>query len=85
MYCQVFKGSRKQDHYIYVPTGYDTSDLPTSLLALLGELLPVVELELTPERKLANADTVEVIAQLSERGFYLQMPPGEKKPEDLSQ
>ena len=85
MYCQVFKGSRKQDHYIYVPTGCDTSELPTSLLALLGELSPVVEFELTPERELANADTVEVIAQLSERGFYLQMPPGDKKPEDLSQ
>ncbi|MBT5032293.1 MAG: YcgL domain-containing protein [Proteobacteria bacterium] len=79
MYCQVFKGSRKQDHYIYLPAGYDTSELPTSLLAMLGELLPVVELELTPERELANADTAEVIAQLSKRGFYLQMPPGDKK------
>ena len=85
MYCQVFKGSRRQDPYIYLPVGYDQSELPITLHTLLGELLLVVEFELTPDRKLAIADTAEVIAQLGDRGFYLQMPPGDKLPEDLSQ
>ncbi|MDG2088262.1 MAG: YcgL domain-containing protein [Arenicellaceae bacterium] len=85
MYCQVFKGSRKQDHYIYLPVGYDQATLPATLQTLLGELLLVVEFELTPDRELAIADTAEVIAQLRDRGFYLQMPPGDKVPEDLSQ
>lgn len=85
MYCQVFKGSRKQDHYIYLPVDYDQSKLPTTLHTLLGDLLLVVEFELTPDRELAIADTADVIAQLRDRGFYLQMPPGDKTPEDLSQ
>ena len=85
MQCEVFKGSRKPDHYLYLPVGYDQAELPTTLLSLLGSLEPVLELELTAERKLANADSTEVLAQLEQRGFYLQLPPGDQKPEDLSQ
>ncbi|HAY45961.1 MAG TPA: hypothetical protein DCY55_06705 [Gammaproteobacteria bacterium] len=85
MFCQVFKGSHKPDHFLYLPLDYDQSKLPTTLQSLLGELQMVVEFELTPDKKLAIADAVEVIAQLSDRGFYLQMPPGDKTPEDFSQ
>ena len=85
MFCQVFKGSQKQDHFLYLPLDYDQTQLPTTLQSLLGELQLVVEFELTPHRKLAIADAAEVITQLSDRGFYLQMPPGDKTPEDLSQ
>jgi uncharacterized protein YcgL (UPF0745 family) len=34
-----------------------------------------MDLELTPERKLAREDAGKVIASLKEKGFFVQMPP----------
>jgi uncharacterized protein YcgL (UPF0745 family) len=40
-----------------------------------GEPEAVMILVLDPQRKLARADTAEVLADIAEKGFYLQMPP----------
>ena len=41
----------------------------------LGAMSFVLELELSPERRLAQANPVTVIAAISESGYYLQLPP----------
>jgi uncharacterized protein YcgL (UPF0745 family) len=81
MNCVVFRCSRKQEMYLYVPQ--EQADeaalarLPTALTQLTGRLEKVMELALTPERKLARANVQEVMQSLTEKGFYLQMPPND--------
>ena len=43
-------------------------------MKLFGKPEFALEFELTPERKLAAADALEVLNNISEQGFYLQMP-----------
>lgn len=74
--CQVFKSSRQTEMYLYVELSRGLKDVPSELLASFGEPAPVMSLLLTPERKLARADTTAVLASIASQGFYLQMPPG---------
>jgi uncharacterized protein YcgL (UPF0745 family) len=61
--------------YLYVDKANDLVDVPDELLARFGEPEPVMALMLDPARKLARASAVEVLEQIAEQGFYLQMPP----------
>ena len=74
MHCAVYKGSKKHDTYLYVEKQDDFSRVPAALLAMLGTLVFVMEVELREERKLAQAEARDVIAKLQSEGFYLQMP-----------
>jgi uncharacterized protein YcgL (UPF0745 family) len=77
MKCSVVRSSLKDYTYIYLQEGQDFEDLPTELKALFGTPELVMNLNLTPQRKLAYADVTEVRQSLSEQGYYLQMPPKE--------
>lgn len=79
MHCAIYKSSKKLDLYLYVCEKDEFSDIPEPLLLTMGKPQFVMELELTPERKLARADVTQVIKGLEEKGFYVQMPP--EKPE----
>jgi uncharacterized protein YcgL (UPF0745 family) len=41
----------------------------------MGKLEFVLELELSPERKLAKEDSQKVLASLQDKGFFVQLPP----------
>jgi uncharacterized protein len=75
MFCAVYKGQRKIDHYLYVENEDDFSRVPEGLLEILGSLQLVISLELSAQRQLAQADVNEVMQQLTEQGYYFQMPP----------
>lgn len=75
MNCVIYKSGNKADTYLYVEKEGNFERVPENLLALLGELEKVMELELTPTRKLVRADVEQVRKQLCDDGFYLQMPP----------
>lgn len=79
MHCVIYKGPRKADTYLYVEREDDFERVPASLLDLLGPLQKVMDLELSPDRRLAQADVGEVMDALRERGYYLQLPPGEER------
>ena len=79
MQCFNYKGNRKQDTYLYITRDGDFSNVPDSLLCLLGQLEKVMDLTLDESKKLANADVKTVIEQLDLQGFYLQMPPSVDK------
>ena len=74
IHCVVFKGKNKSDSYLYIEEVEGLSRVPESLLEMLGELELVMELDLGPARKLAQADTPTVMKQLKNNGYYLQMP-----------
>ena len=75
MQCQIYKSLSKADHYVYLAHDKQPDeDLPDALQRLLGELEWVMDLELSATRKLAIADPVQVMQDVREQGFYLQMP-----------
>ena len=74
MNCFIYRCSRKQDLYIYLGEKDDFSSVPTEILRSLGITEFSIELELTPETKLAKEDVATVISNLEEKGFHLQLP-----------
>ena len=73
--CVVYRCSKQQEMYLYLRAGLAPETLPEPLLMRTGRLTEVMQLELTPERKLARVDVNRVIEQLAGPGFFLQMPP----------
>lgn len=74
MHAYVYKSQRKADTYVYLAKRDDFDCLPPPVRAQLGDLRFVLDVALTPERKLAQADAAVVRANLAERGFHLQFP-----------
>jgi hypothetical protein len=75
MQAYVYKSLKKADTYVYLAARDDFVRLPEPLRTQLGGLQFVLELVLTPERKLAREDANVVRENLSARGFHLQFPP----------
>jgi len=81
MKCVIYKGALKPDCYLYVKEKDSFSDVPGSLLEMLGELELIMSLDLSARDKLGFTDIVEVRRLLGDKGFFLQMPPGEGYPD----
>ncbi len=74
---KVYKTARKPDMYLYVDFTEDLTRVPDALLEQFGNPELALSLTLTASRKLASADAVAVLEQISTSGYYLQMPPDE--------
>ncbi len=61
--------------YLYVEKREGMSRVPEALQKQFGSAELAMTMLLTPEQKLARADTAKVLKALAEQGFYLQMPP----------
>ncbi len=70
----IYKGHKKQDSYLYIEQEDDFSRVPEILITALGKLEFVMAVDLSSQKKLAQADIKQVISALQEDGFYLQMP-----------
>jgi len=77
--CWIYKSPKKDEMYLYVARQDDFGDVPEILLQRFGKPVFVMELELSPGRKLAREKVETVLNNLAENGFHLQMPP-ELKP-----
>ena len=73
--CQVFRGSKKADMYLYVDKKEGLERVSEPLLKLFGTPVPAMVLLLNKEKKLLRAEVTDVMQQIQEKGFYLQMPP----------
>ncbi|MDT8386169.1 MAG: YcgL domain-containing protein [Thiogranum sp.] len=82
MQCVVYKSLKQADYYLFLNRDDEFSRVPDGLKQLLGALVQVVEIDLHPQRKLAQVDVVEVMQQIDARGYFLQMParPGIEPP-----
>ena len=83
MHCFIYKSSSKAGTYVFLRERDATQLLPRELALTLGELVFVMELELTPERRLARIDAATLRTALAERGFLIQLPPGEWRHNDV--
>jgi uncharacterized protein len=75
MQCYIYKSNKKEELYLYIEKKNDFSNIPDLLLKSFGNLEFVMDLDLTPNRKLARENSGEVIKQLQEKGFFIQLPP----------
>ncbi len=74
MNCYIYRCSRKEDVYLYLAEKDDFSRVPDEIMRALGITEFSMELELTPDRKLAREDTSTVLKNLEDKGFHLQLP-----------
>ena len=75
MQAYVYKSLRKADTFVYLAARDDFESVPDALRAPLGSLAFVLEVALTPERKLARGNTAQVRENLAAHGFHIQFPP----------
>lgn len=75
MHAHVYKSLKKAETYVFLAARDDFGRLPEPLRTRLGPLQFVLEVRLTPERRLAREDPAVVRENLALRGFHLQFPP----------
>ncbi|MEO5629949.1 MAG: YcgL domain-containing protein [Thermomonas sp.] len=80
MLAYVYKSLKQADTYLYLAARDDFSRLPEPLRMQLGGLQFVLDVGLSPERKLAQADPRVVMENLSTQGFHIQFPPTMEDP-----
>lgn len=71
----IFRSSRVEEMYLYVEKDASFDVVPEDLRMRFGKPVKVMTLLLTPTKKLARVDAVEVIQALGNVGYFLQMPP----------
>lgn len=71
----VYRSPREEGLYLYVSHAEQLSRVPDDLLKHFGKPVETLRLHLTPERKLARTQAIEVLNSVREKGYYLQLPP----------
>jgi len=74
MICYVYRSNRKRDTYLYIKEEDDFSCIPETVLQVFGPPEFSLSFDLHTEKRLAQADTNEVMNRLETEGFYLQLP-----------
>lgn len=82
MLTYIYRSEKKADCYLYLNAPAANFELPTPVIRVVGELVLVMELDLTVETKLALAESEEVLASIKSQGFYIQMPSNVPHPVD---
>jgi uncharacterized protein len=75
MQCFIYKSLKKDELYLYMDKKDDFSAVPEALFKSFGRLAFVMELQLSPQKKLARESAEKVIASLQSKGFFVQLPP----------
>ena len=75
MQAYVYKSLRKAETFVYLRERDAFGLLPEVLRNQLGELRFVLDVALTPDRRLAREDATVVRANLAGQGFHIQFPP----------
>ena len=73
--CEIYKGNKNDEMYLYVPADQGLKAVPEVLLESFGELSLVMKILLRSKQKLARVDVETVIEEIHNKGFYLQVPP----------
>ncbi len=69
MQCYVYKSLKQDLLFLYIDKKDDFSRVPAELLQSFGTLEFVLEMELTPERKLAKEDSKQVLQVCRKKVF----------------
>lgn len=75
----IYKSSKVDELYVYVEKSSGTKSIPDALKEKMGQVIHVSDMLLTDDKKLARADADKVLSEVSNKGFYLQMPPAREE------
>lgn len=75
MECKIYKGQRKQDHYLFIKADQAPGSIPESILQIFGNLESVMTIDITADTVLAQSNPEEVIRMIEDKGFFIQIPP----------
>ena len=73
MLCHIYRSSRKPDTYLYLVDKDDFSVIPEDLLRVFGLPEFSFSFDLAQERELARENTGEVLDNLANQGYHLQL------------
>ena len=73
MLCHIYQSNLKLDTYLYLAVRDDFSAIPEELLRVFGAPEYSFSFQLKADRQLAKEDTAEVLANLKEKGYHLQL------------
>lgn len=79
----VYRSGRRADLYLYLPARASLDDLPAELMQQFGQPTKALSLWLQADTRLARADAGTVLTALRDKGWYLQLPPGDQSTEAL--
>lgn len=74
MICAIYKSSKKEGMYLYVPKKDDFSQVPDQLMQMFGKPVIVMMINLAT-RSLALVDVDKVKESMNKDGYFLQLPP----------
>ncbi|WP_386692863.1 MULTISPECIES: YcgL domain-containing protein [unclassified Lonepinella] len=75
MLCAIYKSKKKDGMYLYVEKRDQFNAVPDSLRQIFGTPIFVMLFNLKGNKPLVHANNQEVIQNIQQQGFYLQMPP----------
>lgn len=75
MICAIYRSPLREQTYLYLEKKDDFSRVPAELLRSFGQPQLAMVISLGGRDKLASADIHKVKHQLTEQGYYLQVPP----------
>jgi uncharacterized protein YcgL (UPF0745 family) len=73
--CDIYKTATKEEMYLYLSREDGFKRVPEALLSQFGKPILVTTMLLAATKKLARADVIKVMDDITRQGFYLQMPP----------
>lgn len=73
MLCHIYRSNLKIDTYLYLAEKDDFSMIPPDLLRVFGIPEFSFSFDLTPGRKLTKEDSAEVLENLANQGYHLQL------------
>lgn len=76
--CTIYRSPKKEGMYLYVDKAQDLASVPEALLKQFGKPEHAMVLVLHPERELARVDVKQVLSDIDEKGFFLQLPPAQQ-------
>lgn len=79
MQISAYKSPKTEELFLFIPQDKPLDDLPNELRVFFGEPKHVIDFELTAEKKLAREDANEVLKNIEQKGYFMQMPPKEKE------
>ncbi len=73
MQCFIYRCNLKPDMYIYLAEEDNFENVPREIYDTLGIVEFSMELDITPETKLAREDTRTVLSNLKKHDFHIQL------------
>jgi uncharacterized protein len=73
--CHIYRSSKKEELYLFLAKEDDFDAVPPEVMKGIGTPQKAMVLELGPDSKMARSNPAEVLENLKQRGFHLQLPP----------